>query len=111
MMVIAIRRQCYCSEFSTLQGALERCCINNTMHPETKMTRQTARNNDAALAAFVAKKAEIDAMLVRLQVLSDDHFGPDPERVNWADVGSLEHQASLLKQISDFALGESEHRA
>ena len=30
------------------------------------MTRQTARNNDAALAAFIAKKAEIDAMLARL---------------------------------------------
>jgi hypothetical protein len=79
------------------------------MHPETDMTRQTARTNDAALAAFVAKKAEIDAMLARLQTFSDDHFGADPERVNWADVGSLEHQLNLLKQISDFALSEGEH--
>ena len=73
------------------------------------MTRQTARTNDAALAAFVAKKAEIDAMLARLQTFSDDHFGADPERVNWADVGSLEHQLNLLKQISDFALSVGEH--
>ncbi|MFI0396940.1 ATP-binding cassette domain-containing protein [Paracoccus sp. p1-h21] len=43
--------------------------------------------------------------------ISDDHFGVDPERLNWADVGSLEYQASLLKQISDFALGEGEHAA
>lgn len=72
------------------------------------MPRQTARTNDDALAAFVAKKAEIDAMLSRLQAFSEDHFGVDPERVNWAHVGSLEHQALLLKQITDFAFGEGE---
>lgn len=75
------------------------------------MTRQTARNNDAALDAFIAKKAEIDAMLARLQAFSDDHFGADPEKVNWADVGRIEHQAHLLTQISDFAFGEGEHAA
>ena len=75
------------------------------------MTRQTARTNDAALVAFVAKKAEIDAMLARLQAFSDDHFGADPEQVNWSDLGSLEYQTHLLKQISDFAFGEGEHAA
>lgn len=75
------------------------------------MTRKPARSNEAALAAFIAKKVEIDAMLARLQAFSDDHFGADPERVSWANVGSLEHQANLLKQISDFAFGEGEHTA
>ena len=75
------------------------------------MTRKPARPNEAALAAFIAKKGEIDAMLARLQAFSEDHFGADPERLNWADIGSLEYQASLLKQISDFAFGESEHAA
>ena len=75
------------------------------------MARNTARTNDAALAAFIAKKAEIDAMLARLQAFSANHFGADPERLNWAQVGSLEHQAYLLKQISDFAIGEGEHAA
>ena len=75
------------------------------------MTRKLARNNDAALAAFIAKKAEIDAMLVRLQAFSEDHFGADPERLNWDDVGSLEYPAHLLKQISDFTFGEGEHAA
>lgn len=75
------------------------------------MTRKPARNNEAALAAFIAKKVEIDAMLARLQAFSDDHFGADPERVSCANVGSLEHQANLLKQISDFAFGEGEHTA
>ncbi len=75
------------------------------------MTRKLARTNDAALAAFIAKKAEIDVILARLQAFSEDHFRADPERVNWAHVGSLEYQASLLKQISDFAFGEGEHAA
>ena len=75
------------------------------------MTRKTARTNDAALAAFIAKKAEIDAMLARLQAFSEDHFCADPERLNWGHVGSLEYQANLLKQISDFAFGEGEHAA
>ncbi len=38
------------------------------------------RSNEDALAAFVQKKAEIDAMLTRLQALSDDHFGVAPTR-------------------------------
>ena len=75
------------------------------------MARKPARTNDAALAAFIAKKAEIDAMLARLQAFSEDHFGADPERLSWAHVGSLEYQAHLLKQISDFAFREGEHAA
>ncbi len=75
------------------------------------MTRNIARSDDAALAAFIAKKAEIDTMLARLHAFSEDHFGADPERLNWGDVGSLEYQAHLLKQISDFAFREGEHAA
>jgi hypothetical protein len=38
------------------------------------MQNQIAKSKDQALAAFVSKKAEIDAMLTRIQKLSDDHF-------------------------------------
>ena len=75
------------------------------------MTRKPARINDAALGAFIATKAEIDSMLARLQAFSEDHFGADPDQVNWGDLGSLEYQAHLLKQISDFTFGEGEHAA
>jgi hypothetical protein len=74
------------------------------------MSRRTApKSNDDALAAFIARKAEIDAMLQRLQALSDDHFGVAPEEVTWGDVGSLEHHAELLKRITDMAFNEGEH--
>lgn len=52
------------------------------MNLSIDMTRKPARTNDAAVAAFIAKKAEIDAMLARLQSFSDDHFGADSDRLN-----------------------------
>ena len=66
------------------------------------------RNHEAALAAFIEKKAEIDTMLARLQRLSDDHFNAHPDEINWGHVGTLEHYASLLKRITDSAFGEGE---
>ena len=37
------------------------------------------RNQEAALAAFIEKKAEIDTMLARLKALSDEHFNVAPD--------------------------------
>jgi hypothetical protein len=70
-----------------------------------------SKSNDDVLAAFVSKKAEIDAMLTRLQALSDDHFGYVPEDLTWSHVGTLEHYAELLKRITDSAFKEGEHAA
>ena len=70
---------------------------------------KAARNKEAALAAFIGKKTDIDGMLTRLQALSDDHFNCHPDEVNWGHVGTLEHYASLLKRITDSAFGEGEH--
>jgi DNA-binding transcriptional MerR regulator len=53
--------------------------------------------------------AEIDAMLARLQSLSDDHFNVHPDAINWGHVGSLDHHAALLKRITDAAFTEGEH--
>lgn len=75
------------------------------------MTRaeRAERNRDAALTAFITKKSEIDDMLSRLAALSADHFNASPEVVNWGHVGTLEHYASLLRQITDAAFHEGEH--
>jgi hypothetical protein len=77
----------------------------------TRIQRQIARSNEDALAAFVSKKAEVDAMLTRLQALSEDHFGYAPDDVTWSHVGTLEHYAELLKRITDSAFNEGEHAA
>lgn len=68
-----------------------------------------ARDNSKAVAAFMSKKAEIDAMLARLQDLSDDHFDADPETIHLGHVGTLSHYAELLKRITDSAFHEGEH--
>ena len=78
----------------------------------SQSTRKTSpKSNDQALAAFVARKAEIDTMLQRFQALSDDHFDVAPEEVTWGEVGSLGHHADLLKRITDMAFNEGEHAA
>ena len=68
-------------------------------------------NQEKALAAFVAKKAEIDERLSRLQALSDDHFEVHPDEVTCGHVGDLGRYAELLEQITDIAFREGEHAA
>jgi len=67
------------------------------------------RNNDKALAAFIARKGEIDNMLTRLQTLSEEHFNADPEDINWGHVGDLADMATKLREITDRAFGEGEY--
>ena len=76
-----------------------------------RRAKKNNKSNEDALAAFVQKKAEIDAMLSRLQALTDEHFGVAPDEVTWGDVGSLGHYAELLKRITDMAFSEGEQVA
>ena len=80
----------------------------NTPNPLTS-NEKTLRNQTAAVSAFLGKKAEIDEMIARLANLSADHFNSQPHQINWGDVGTLEHYASLLKHITDSAFKEGEH--
>ena len=75
------------------------------------MTTRRATDNTQALDAFITTKLQIDAMLERLKVLSDDHFVTHPDEINWGHVGTLNHYASLLRQITDAAFKEGEHAA
>ncbi|MFZ5708096.1 MAG: hypothetical protein ACOY4T_00180 [Pseudomonadota bacterium] len=76
---------------------------------ETDPATGSRDRSNKALDAFIGKKAEIDAMLARLQALSDDHFNFDPEAVNWGSVGSISSVASDIRKITDFLFGEGEH--
>lgn len=69
--------------------------------------RHQAKDNSDALAAFIAKKTEIDAMLARLKTLSDDHFEVDPQTLHWGHVGDLEFYAQQLQRISDAVFSRS----
>jgi hypothetical protein len=62
---------------------------------ETEANMTDSKQNEA-LSAFIARKAEIDAMLARLSALSEVHFDCTPEEINWGHVDTLAHYASLL---------------
>ena len=67
------------------------------------------RTNDKALAAFMARKAEIDTMLARLQGLSGEHFEANPEEIHWGHVGDLADISKNLREICDRAFQEGEY--
>ena len=75
------------------------------------MTTRSATGNSKALDAIMTTKLQIDAILERPQTLNDDHFEAHPDEINWGDVGTLKHYASLLRQITDSAFKEGEHAA
>ena len=70
--------------------------------------RRTAKTA-TALDTFIARKAEIDAMLGRLKALSDEHFGYSPDAIDWGHAGTLAHYAEVLKRLTDSAFKEGEH--
>ena len=67
------------------------------------------KTNDAALAAFISAKTDIDAMRERLAALSAEHFECSAEDVHWGHVGTLDHYRSRLREITDMAFREGEH--
>lgn len=79
------------------------------MNPRQRVEAKAKSNKETELAAFIAKKAEIDAMLARLTALSADHFDTTPDEITWSHVGTISHYASLLRQITDMAFNEGEH--
>jgi hypothetical protein len=84
--------------------------LNPITTPRYQLRAEKARRNrEAAFAAFIGKKAEIDEMLDRLRALSDDHFNCHSDEVGWAMVGTLEHYAGLLRRITDSAFGKGKH--
>ena len=58
------------------------------------------KTHDTAVNAFIAAKAEIDAMLARLMAHSVDHFGYSPDEVHRGHVGTLEHYRARLREIT-----------
>lgn len=72
------------------------------------MSRRTT-DNLKAIDAFLAAKAEIDAMLERLTALSANHFETSPDAINWGRVGTLNHYRDRLRDITDSAFKEGEY--
>jgi hypothetical protein len=74
------------------------------------MSRREA-NQQRSLEAFLAKKAEFDALLAELQQASEDHFGADPEAVLWGETAWLHDATAKLKDIADAHFRRGEYAA
>jgi len=61
-----------------------------------------------ALDAYLPRAAAIHAKLVQLQQLADDHFGHDPDAINWGHVGDLGRVDSVLDDLLAIFGGEDE---
>jgi hypothetical protein len=84
------------------------------MRPARRCTCSRARapaSGDAACgieAIGGLRKQVVDVALqdglqqMWLAAASDDHFGTNPERVTWGDVGSLGFVTERLKEITEF---------
>lgn len=77
----------------------------------TDCEARATRNQERSLAAFLAKKAEFDALLAELQQASEDHFGADPEAVLWGETAWLADAAAKLKDIADQHFRRGEYAA
>ena len=77
----------------------------------TDRQASTARAQENSLAAFLAKKAEFDALLAELAQASEDHFGADPERVLWGEAAWLSDATAKLKDIADQHFRRGEYAA
>lgn len=61
-----------------------------------------------ALDAYLPHATAIHAKLAKLQQLADDHFGHDPDAINWGHVGDLGRVDSVLDDLLAIFGGEDE---
>lgn len=60
------------------------------------------------LSAYLARTAAIHAKLARLQQLTDDHFGYDPDAINWGHVGDLSRVDTAIDDLLAIFGGDGE---
>jgi hypothetical protein len=59
--------------------------------------------NAEVLAAFIARKAEIDRLLEQLLAHSHEHLNLAPEEVHWGHVGELDDWLACLRRVAKLA--------
>jgi ATP-dependent protease HslVU (ClpYQ) peptidase subunit len=81
---------------------------------EMTMTDRQARaalNQQKSLEAFLAAKAEFDALIAELQQASADHFGADSEQVFWEHVETLRDWNHRLRDMANAYYRRGEYAA
>lgn len=73
------------------------------------LSRRVSRPAGDPVAEFLRAKTEFDALLAELAALSADHFGVDPERLNWGHVGTMREYLVAVRRVADSAFGRGEY--
>lgn len=67
----------------------------------------TTETNTSAQDTFVARVAEIQTLLARLQGAADDHFGVGPDDVHWGHAGDLGSYVQTLQELTERVFNEA----
>jgi ATP-dependent protease HslVU (ClpYQ) peptidase subunit len=81
---------------------------------EKTMTNREVRaalNQQKSLEAFLAAKAEFDALIAELQQASAEHFGADSEQVFWEHVETLRDWNHRLRDMANAYYRRGEYAA
>jgi predicted exporter len=81
---------------------------------EMTMTDRQARaaaNQQKSLEAFLAAKAEFDALVAELQSASAEHFGADSKAVFWEHVETLQDWNRRLRDMANAYYRRGEYAA
>ena len=65
--------------------------------------------NNKAIEAYAANIELIRIRCQRILEHAENHLGYSPDEITWSHVGSAEHFATELLEISDAMFGEGEH--
>lgn len=57
--------------------------------------------NETALSEFVCECNNLDRLLAEISAASLNHFGTDPDKVHWGNVGDVKRYVELLQDVSD----------
>jgi len=67
-----------------------------------ELLKNSGKNNEKALGAFISKIADITDRLELLRWYADNHMECQPEEVTWGHVGSAAHVVEQLQELIDF---------
>ena len=80
------------------------------LHADSNESASADEPSDkTARETFIAGQYEFDDLLERLRDACGVHFNVDPERVDWADVGTLYMRLASLRTLCDHVFKEGEH--
>ena len=63
-----------------------------------------------AIESYINEMNRAKEAISRINQYLEDNGEVDPDKVNWADTGSMAHIASTLSEIKDFIDGTGEYQ-